>query len=59
MKLKIDGNDVDLCKSCEKNYEACDSYDADYFYGDQDNVCCCARYVPIVSRVDNPTGDET
>ena len=43
---RIMGNKVDLCKTCEKNYERCHAYEKDYAIGEQDQICCCGKYMP-------------
>lgn len=49
MKLIISGNEVNLCESCEKNWESCDAYDGDYYEGDN-GICCCAKYVACMTN---------
>lgn len=53
--IKIHGNKVDLCRTCEKNYERCDAYDGEYLFGDTDNICCCKRYEPVLGEAVGPT----
>lgn len=48
---KITGNTVDLCASCEKDWESCDSKEGEFVFGDgKNNICCCAKYYPLKTR---------
>ena len=48
VRIVIRDNTVNLCDSCRKDYETCDSYEhkGNYFEGDYGAVCCCAKYEP-------------
>lgn len=48
MKIMIRDNKVNLCDSCRKDYESCDSYgiENDYIESDTGDICCCTKYEP-------------
>lgn len=48
MRIVIQGNTVNLCDSCRKDYESCNSYGIheDYIESDTGDICCCAKYEP-------------
>lgn len=44
MDFKIIDNPVDLCSSCEYNYENCPAKEGDYLFGCGNNICTCRKY---------------
>lgn len=48
VRIVIQGNRVNLCDTCEKDYESCDSYgiNNDYIESDTGDICCCTKYEP-------------
>ena len=48
MRIVIRDNAVNLCDSCRKDYESCDSYgiNDDYIESDTGDICCCNKYEP-------------
>jgi len=50
---EIQNNQVHLCLSCSYSYPKCPACDDDVAFGDgkgKDNICCCNRYEPVMTR---------
>ena len=49
----LSNNKVNLCDSCMEDIATCQTTGDDFIYGDgqgYDNICCCNKYKPLVSR---------
>ena len=52
-EIHCENNKVHLCDSCKELYPECPADGEDMLWGDgkgNDNICCCAYYVPLTTR---------
>jgi hypothetical protein len=59
-KLKINGNKVNLCDSCDIPLEGCDGNDDTIVLGDgaDENIAACSAYKPVVACGSNRLNEE-